>query len=440
MNEQAIKKLRWKFIKISMLTLILVMLSMSGLIYIVNTSIAVRNISDTTYHIIKNNGIIQDAKVIYSLDDNIDYTASDNEKDEHHSYDIMDFFQEIVGSNGDDFESSKYGFATRYFAVIFDEDLNMSEIITNHMNGITKKYAKSMGEAALYSSFDFGNHDNYYYQRASMSDGKQIVVYLESTITIQQNNRLLFSALSLVSIGVLITFFFVRIFSSRAIAPEIRNAELQKRFITDASHELKTPLAVIKANTEMGEILNGENEWTQSTLRQVDRMSGLIKNLVTISRGQESEKAERTNMDISAVVKETAETFLPVAQCDGKEFKTEIDDNIHLVANDSEIRQLASLLIDNAIKYCDDKGTITVALNQKGKRVILKVSNSYQDGANVDYSKFFQRFYREDESHNIDKGGYGIGLSIAENLVQSYKGTINVCWDNGTISFICTLK
>ena len=224
----------------------------------------------------------------------------------------------------------------------------------------------------------------------------------------------MFTSITLLAMGLIITWIVVRAISLRAIAPEIRAAELQKRFITDASHELKTPLAVIKANTEMEEIISGETEWTQSTLRQVDRMNGLIKDLVTISKSQEREKSELSDVDISAVVKEAVDTFASVAKRDEKELANNIDDNVHMLCSGEDIRQLTALLVDNAIKYCDEKGSITVNLSQKSKKVKLTVSNTYKDGANVDYDKFFERFYREDKSRNIDKGGYGIGLSIAQ--------------------------
>lgn len=440
MNEQTIKKLRSNFIRMEMITLILVMFIMGGLIYLVNVSISIRNIRDTASHIIHEGGMIQDAQVIYDINQNIDDT-DDTEFDETaEDYNLLVFLQEIFGTKNYQFETGKYGFANRYLAMKYNTDNILESIITNHIGSISYQSASELGKFALENPFSFGEYGDYYFQRENYNDGSCIVIYLESTVQIKQNNRLMFSALILVAIGVLITFFVVRALSLRVIAPEIKAAELQKRFITDASHELKTPLAVIKANTEMEEIINGENEWTQSILRQVDRMNGLIKNLVTISRNQEHEKSERSEINISEVVNETLETFMPVAQRDAKEIKNEITQNIRLKATDSDIRQLASLLIDNAIKYCDEKGVISVSVTAKGKRVCLKVSNSYQNGANVDYSKFFERFYREDQSRNIDKGGYGIGLSIAEGIVKAYNGTIQVSWENNIIHFICWLK
>ena len=112
-----------------------------------------------------------------------------------------------------------------------------------------------------------------------------------------------------------------------------------------------------------------------------------------------------------------------------------------MLADSSKIRQLTTLLVDNAVKYCDEGGKIEVTAGQikNGRGAALTVSNSYAEGADVDYSRFFERFYRQDSSHNIDKGGYGIGLSLAESICSQYGGDIRAQWKDGVISFICQL-
>lgn len=456
MSEEAIHRLRLKFILYAMLSLTLVMFLMAGMIYVINLVVSQNEIRETMQYIIAKEGDIQDSETIYQAEKSVAQDAAEDAQGKKRSlrildqsigekpYDIGSFLNDIFGAgtggvSGENDPDETY--ATRFFAVLYQENGAVESVRANHISSLTAKEAEALGSYARNRLFRFGQYGKYYYQVAELPENRSIVVFLDSTNQIHATSRLLYSAMMLIAFGIAVAFLFVRVFSNKAIAPEIRNAELQKEFITNASHELKTPLAVIRANTEMQEILSGENEWTQSTLRQVDRMNGLIQNLVMITRAQEKETEERTVVNAAALLAETVKTYLPVAQQDGKILEQDIPETLNLKAVDSEIRQLATLLLDNAIKYCDAKGTIRVAAGQKGKETWLVVSNSYAEGENVDYSRFFERFYRQNEAHTIDgRGGYGIGLSIAEKLVKKYNGTIRADWKNGVISFTCTLK
>ena len=476
MNERSIKRLRRRFVILAMLTLSLVMLLIGGMIFLVNYSVVRSQVKDTMDYIIENDGNIQDAQIIemagqdasqgtsqgagaaQAAGQNASQTdgaaqgssqsaaqaASDDQMQEielpTNDYNVIHFLYEIFGTEQYDYDSPEFSFSTRYFAVSLDTNENVTEIKTNHIEDLTQPDAEYYAKYALRNRFGFGRTGVYYYQVKRYNNGSFLVVYLDSTNQVNSTYRVLYAALILIGFGVIVTFIFVWTFSRKAIAPEIKNAELQKSFITNASHELKTPLAVIRANTEMQEMLSGETEWTQSTMRQVDRMSGLIQNLVMISRAREKEKTAWIVTDATKAVRETADTFSPVAKQDGKKLEIRADENVKMIASESDIRQLTSLLVDNAIKYCDKDGSIEVALSQKGKGILLCVSNNYADGRNVDYTRFFERFYREDESHNVDHGGYGIGLSIAESLVESYNGNISVTWKDGVICFNCILK
>ena len=171
-------------------------------------------------------------------------------------------------------------------------------------------------------------------------------------------------------------------------------------------------------------------------------MSGLIQNLVMITRSREQEnRGRREKVDVSVAVRESIAPFEPMIRQQGKTLERDIPDGITLVTDGSDIRQLTTLLSDNAVKYCDGGGAIRVSLeqNKRGRGALLTVSNSYAEGKNADISRFFDRFWREDASHNIDKGGYGIGLSIAKSICENCGGSINAVWRDGMISFICQL-
>ena len=169
-------------------------------------------------------------------------------------------------------------------------------------------------------------------------------------------------------------------------------------------------------------------------------MNDLIKNLVQLSRSEETvDRSAMTEINVTEALRETVETFTPVATQAGKTLTADIQDEIRIVADRDTVEQLASLLIDNAIKYCDEEGTVSVNAAKKGKGIRLVVSNTYAKGKNQEYSRFFDRFYRADTSHSEQKKGYGIGLSIAQNIVQMYRGSIDVSWKDGVISFTCMI-
>ncbi len=456
MTEYEIKRIRNRFIMTSTLTLFCVMLIMGGFIYLFGT-ITIRNEAQQIMrYIAENDGDLPKPDAIQNNDEESQGSDTDSGDEHDNSFtETMEWSLQSIFGVGDFFgETPDSYYTTRYFAVLFDENETVSVIKTSHIAYIDEEQAEEYARIALDRPFRFGNFGRYYYYCADRESGGTIVVYLDRTEQLSLMRRVLISVLSILGFGTFLSFFIMRLLSKGFVRTEMENVEKQKQFITNASHELKTPLAVIKANTEMQEMMDGESEWSQSTLRQVDRMTGLIGNLVQIARAQEMTDGELAPTDIAAAVSETADSFAPVAASDGKKLEKEIPDSLVIKSSDSSMRQLTSLLVDNAIKYCDDGGTIKVELTRSRRGAVLTVSNDYAEGANVDYTRFFERFYRQDEAHTISAGtvtgssegssgertgksGYGIGLSIAESLVKSMKGSIDVSWDKGRILFTC---
>ena len=456
MTEHEIKRIQNRFIMTSTLTLFCVMLIMGGFIYLFGT-ITIRNEAQQIMrYIAENDGDLPKPDAIQNNDEESQGSDTDSGDEHDNSFtETMEWSLQSIFGVGDFFgETPDSYYTTRYFAVLFDENETVSVIKTSHIAYIDEEQAEEYARIALDRPFHFGNFGRYYYYCADRESGGTIVVYLDRTEQLSLMRRVLISVLSILGFGTFLSFFIMRLLSKGFVRTEMENVEKQKQFITNASHELKTPLAVIKANTEMQEMMDGESEWSQSTLRQVDRMTGLIGNLVQIARAQEMTDGELAPTDIAAAVSETADSFAPVAASDGKKLEKEIPDSLVIKSSDSSMRQLTSLLVDNAIKYCDDGGTIKVELARSRRGAVLTVSNDYAEGANVDYTRFFERFYRQDEAHTISAGtvtgssegssgertgksGYGIGLSIAESLVKSMKGSIDVSWDKGRILFTC---
>ena len=237
---------------------------------------------------------------------------------------------------------------------------------------------------------------------------------------------------------IILYIIILAILSKLAIKPFIRNMENQKRFITNAGHELKTPIAIISANTEAIELINGKNQWTENILKQIQRLSKLINELITLSKMSEysTENLCFTSTNFSEITIEVAKSFQQMATDQEKSLKYQVKPDVSILSEYKYLYELVNILIDNAVKYCDDNGLVEVKLSQSKKTVTLSVTNDYIDGKNIDYSRFFERFYREDTSHSSEKAGYGIGLSIAEELVKLLKGTIKVSYNKGKITFI----
>ncbi|MCY7017614.1 sensor histidine kinase [Streptococcus sanguinis] len=334
----------------------------------------------------------------------------------------------------------------RYFSVVYNEDKTLYSTNLDHLSNLSKEQALSYANKVIKDSRSSGvfkvGSQFYSYQITQDSKTKRyLLVVLDSTNYLESRNDFFWLSIQLCFYSFIFFVLVVSGFSNFAIRPYIKNYENQKRFITNAGHELKTPLAIISANTELQELMTGENEWTESTKDQVKRLSNLINQMVVLARLEEQPDVTLVDVNFSEVVKKVAGNFKSVIEKAGKKYEIKLQEDIHVKATEDELYELVSILIDNACKYCDEDGQIFVTLTKakRGKRARLTVANSYADGKNVDYSRFFDRFYREDESHNQKQPGYGIGLSMAESLVRIFKGRIWVSYKKGLIGFTVLL-
>ena len=228
----------------------------------------------------------------------------------------------------------------------------------------------------------------------------------------------------LISIGVIASVFvLIVLISKRVIAPIQETYIKQKQFITGASHELKTPLAIISSNADVLEMMNGDSKWTQNIHNQVDRLTSLVNSLVVFSRMEEKDTVERTRFDLTNALESRIEDFNELADFQKKNIVTDIDPDLYYFGEEASIVQLMDILLENAIKYAPEDSSISVSLKKNRKYAILKVSNkaTVQKG---DLSKVFERFYRLDESRNSAIKGYGIGLSMAQLIAEKHKETI----------------
>ena len=335
----------------------------------------------------------------------------------------------------------------RYFSAYVDSTNKVITMNTEHIANLSETdvifyIRKILSGKNRYGNFTTTDGQKFAYKLSLHEDESKLIVVLDTTSYIEDRADLIDTSVFIFFSNLVFFIIIFVIFSGKVMMPFMENYRNQKAFITNAGHELKTPLAIISANNELCEIIGGENEWTKSTKEQVERMTDLINRLVVLARFEEkseekSDVAEK-NINFSDIVTKSANSFKSMSIKGGKNFESNIQKNLCISGDDGAIYELVNILIDNANKYCDDGGTVGVGLLQHGitfKKAKLVVYNTYKSGKGVDYSRFFERFYREDKSHNSNVSGYGVGLSIAGNIVKRHKGKIHISYKNDTIYF-----
>ena len=231
-------------------------------------------------------------------------------------------------------------------------------------------------------------------------------------------NSILISFVVIVSVLILVILV-----SKKVIAPIQETYIKQKQFITGASHELKTPLAIISSNADVLEMEHGDSKWTNNIHNQVERLSSLVNSLVVFSRMEEKDTVERVSFDLTEVLQSRIADFNELANFQKKYIVTNITSNLNYYGEKESIIQLMDILLENSIKYAPENSDILVSLEKNRKYAILKVSNK-ADVKKGDLSKVFDRFYRLDESRNSTIKGYGIGLSMAQLIAEKHRETI----------------
>ncbi|MFR8494878.1 MAG: sensor histidine kinase, partial [Parvimonas micra] len=219
--------------------------------------------------------------------------------------------------------------------------------------------------------------------------------------------------------------FFSFVLSKKAVAPMVQAYEKQNAFITDASHELKTPLAIINTSADVLEMESGESKWTGNIHKQVNRLNGLIGNLISLTKLEESDDLDRLEFSLSDTLDDCVMDVKDYALSLDKNIVTDIEKDISFKGDEKLIRQVIGILLDNAIKYAREKSDINVKLTKQNKKIVFTVENEADNLEIKNYNILFERFYRADSSRNSKTGGYGIGLSIAQSIVLKHKGKIS---------------
>ncbi len=322
--------------------------------------------------------------------------------------------------------SPEIPYESRYFTVVTDEDGNVLNTNMTQIAAVDKNTAIEYAQTVLSKGKETGFIDNFRYTISTDYVGFRIS-FLDCGRRLDSFKTFLYASVGVSLAGMVIIFIAVFILSGKIIKPIAESYDKQKQFITDAGHEIKTPLTIINANVDILEMeLGNGNESLQDIQQQTKRLRSLTEDLVMLTRMEESEhKMIKVGFPISDVITETAMPFKHMAISQGKNFVLNVQPMLSYYGNDKAINQLTSLLLDNALKYSPKDGTITLSLTKQNRTLYLSCFNTTEAEVKPEQLKrIFDRFYRTDSSRNSETGGHGIGLSVAKAIVNAHGGKI----------------
>ncbi|MCD7771271.1 MAG: HAMP domain-containing histidine kinase [Oscillospiraceae bacterium] len=407
-----INNLRLKLIGATMLSLIIVL------------SVVVGVIAYSTYR-----GIVDDADIVLMLlaDNGGSFPDKVESPPDGDGIDPSD-------GNGDGgnrrqntiLQSPELEYETRYFTVTFNNRSgNLVSVNTGKIAAVDSSAAVEYAEKVLAKSSTKGFVDDYRYL---VYDGEteKTIVFLDCARNMSTFRTVITASLGISATGLVMVLILLIFLSGRIVKPFWENYEKQRRFITDAGHDLKTPLTVIGADAEVLEMDIGENEWITDIRNQVTRLTDMTNSLIMLSKMEEPEpQYQMIDFPLSDIVEEVLDQYRSLAKTHEKNLSGSIQPMISLNGDEKSIRRLLGVLLDNAMKYSDEHGTITLTLEQQRGTIRLSVFNTCPYMPKESLPHLFDRFYRTDESRNSQTGGYGLGLSIAAAIVTAHKGKIS---------------
>lgn len=329
-------------------------------------------------------------------------------------------------------------FESRFFSVLVDSFGRVVQTDTSRIFAVDRATANEYAMEVLDGGKQQGFLDKYRYSCVPEGDNTRIM-FLDCGRKLDLFHDFVLSSILMALIGYAVIALILWFVAGRFVRPVAESYDRQKRFITDAGHEIKTPLTIISANVDVLQMDYGENECLEDIRQQAQRLGGLTNDLVYLAKMEESQGTlTMVDFPISEIVTETAKPFHTLAQSQKKELDCRVQPLLTLCGNDKSISRLVSILLDNAIKYSPEDSTVSLSLEKQGRHLLLTVSNVSATPVNTnDLRHVFDRFYRMDASRNSETGGHGIGLSMAQAIVNDHGGKISATSPDGK-SFVVT--
>ena len=328
----------------------------------------------------------------------------------------------------------------RFFIVRVEESGDATYISTDFVASIDAGTAVEYANKALAKRSDAGYIGNYRYAKIDNS-GETVLIFLNASRELQFARTLCLLTIEISLASLILVFILVVIFSKKAIRPIENNIKQQKQFITDASHELKTPLTSISTSLDVITAEHGEDEWTDNIKKQTGRMTKLVSELVTLSRLDEDiPLPNKERFSLSNAAWETVDIYQSQAKGRGKKMTIDIAENVEIFGDKSAVQQMLSVLLDNAVRYSNDEGEIRFSVYTKKNKARIEVYNTCDYDTPPDVNRLFDRFYRPDGSRSSETGGTGVGLAIAQAVAESHGGTIKaICPDGKSMTIKVTI-
>ena len=405
-----------------MISIIVVLMAIIGTITLINYNKTVDNIDKVLTVLVDNNGKFDDLDF---GDDNLENTDGSNNKDNlNHQKDHGEFTKETP-------------YWTRFFSVKFTNSNLDPAVDTSMIASVSKEEAIDMAKETIDSNSMIGFYGAYRY-KVKIADDFKLVVFVDCTKEMRSIRYFVFTGTWISLVGIIAVFIIVFIFSKIVFNPVKRTYDKQKRFVTNAAHELKTPLTIISANNELIDAQYNSLDETQAIDKQVKKLTIMINNLTLLSKLDEEDKNVdlKEKVDLTKLSNDLIEPFKVIFESRNIKFNFFVDDNCYIKGNTNLISQLLSLLIDNANKYA--LTYIDFEVRIVGKYVELKTSND----ADIDEKNpnlLLERFYRNDKARGKIEGS-GIGLSVVNEIVKLHKGTIKLNASNNVYSCVIKFK
>ena len=314
----------------------------------------------------------------------------------------------------------------QYFTVTVNNDGEITEKDFSHIAQMTEEEAYALLEKVLQNGSQTGITDGYRFQKSETPSMGSRYLFLDTRQQQAAIFRTLVVTLAVSALTWVLTLLLVIFFSRRAIAPVAENIERQKQFVTDAGHEIKTPLAIIQSNADVLELHVGSNKWIDNIRSQITRLSSLTQELLMLSRMEESAAGLMSvSFDAGSALLEALSPFRESAQIRGIRIHEDIPGGMTVVCPRDAYLRLLSILFENAVKYTGDGGNITVILKRSGNDIVIIQKNDTAAELSGDPDRLFDRFYRSDQARTQSNGGIGIGLSVARALAAQLGGSIH---------------